>query len=462
MNINTTLATLNPSDPHWSHKIIIALFFNLLPLLGWMLGMPDPFFLESAFPWLIIPGILTALSFGSRYGVYSCLLLAVLSRVYLNVMELPNEQNWLELWSGGLLLTVATGELSGRWRNAYLAAKQETDRLTNTANHTAQQLHLLQVSHSQLEVEALGANQSLWKSLKLLEESVTNQDPHLRLPALAKKMMEILSTYEWLEVAAFYAVNDKGTPYPQPLAQVGTMQALNVHDELLQQALKTQRPVSIKRDSTLFVDYQNLGTSLLAAFPISNPAGKTCLLLAVQQIQFQAFEPSNLNLLATLCSWLATCLEDNPGQYSAITYPTITAENLTHWHRTETEIHVALCLVACHHKSTLLVGLDIEASPLKDQYIRYFTSNIRGSNHHWKLERDNNTVMILLLPMLNGESFCILKYKLENDFHTHFNKSFAQAGVVFHHQYFYRYQHRQELTGYLDTLRQPRYALAVA
>jgi len=457
----------NPTlDGQWSGKqmrrwLEVLLLSLALPGIALLLKMNDPFFLRGAFPWIIAPPILAGLRYGTRCGLGSLLLLAALSQAHLWVQGIEPDHNWFELWAGGLFLTLAAGELAGHWKQYYLNEKQHVETIQNEMNHAEQKIQLLQISHTQLEIEAMGTNQSLWRSLKLLEdETPVGQPLKTRLPALAKKMMQILATYEWLEVAAFYAVSDKGKLYAQPLAKTGKMFKLTNNDHLLQQALSTGHPVSLNRESSLAESYQQLGTSLLAVFPVMDKQQHVHLVLAVQQINFLAFEPKNLNLLATLCAWLGTRLEDATTDQPMV--PTGATQVLNQWKTTEKEVHSALELVACHHKSTLLIGLNVGDTPDKERYIEHFAENMRGGNHCWRVERDADTIVILLLPMLDGESFGILQRKLEDDFYRRFNRTFEQSGVVFYSQYFHRYQHRQELVGYLDLLRQPRYALATA
>ena len=449
------------SEQPLAYWFSILLLSITLPLSGWLLGVADPFFLHAAFPWILVPSVLVALRYGTSSGLGSWLLLAVLSRTYLWAHTLPIEQGWLELWIGILLLTIVTGELSNQWRKAYATQQQALTQAQQAKDYAEQQLQLLQISHTQLEVEAMGSHQSLWRSLKLLEDELATDPPQQeRLLILAQKMMQTLATYDWLEVAGFYAVTDKGTVLQHPIAQVGKMLAISECDRLVHEVLTTARPISLDRDSSLAESYTNLGTSLIAVFPIIDKSGKVRLLLAVQQIHFLAFENSNLNLLATLCTWLGLRLDE--AQTPPITPNDLSTQSLNQWRKTEREVHSALKLVACHHKSTLLVGLNVENSPNKTQYIEYFANNMRGGNHCWQLEHASDTVIILLLPMLDGESFGLLQRRLEDDFCTHFHQTFVQAGVIFYSQYFYRYQHRQELVGYLDLLKQPRYALTTA
>ncbi|MDD5392668.1 MAG: PelD GGDEF domain-containing protein [Thiothrix sp.] len=432
-----------------------------LPASAWLLNMSDPFFLKAAFPWIITPPLLASLRYGSRCGFYSLLLLAVLSRTYLWTQGIETDHNWFELWAGGLFVCLAAGELAGHWKQHYLTEKHRAEAMQSEVTNIEQKIQLLQISHTQLEVESMGSNRSLWRSLKLLEDEIPAGQASLeRLPSLAKKMMQILKTYEWLEVAAFYAISSRGKLCQQPLARTGNMIALTPQDYLLQQVLETGRPISLNRNSSLAGSYQELGTSLLAAFPIVDKQQTVHLVLAVQQINFLAFEPKNLNLLATLCAWLSARLEDATAHQALI--PTNLSPLYNQWKTTEKEVHSALELVACHHKSTLLVGFNIENSADKENYLTHFAENMRGGNHCWRVERESDTVLILLLPMLDGESFGMLHRKLENDFYRRFNQTFTQAGVLFYSQYFHRYQHRQELVGYLDLLRQPHYALATA
>jgi hypothetical protein len=442
----------------WLEVTLISLS---LPSITWLLNINDPFFLKEGFPWIIIPPLLMALRYGTRCGVYSLLLLATLSHTYLWVQGIEADHSWFELWAGGLFTALAAGELSGHWKQKYLQEKQRSETMQSEVSNVEQKIQLLQISHSQLEVEAMGANRSLWRSLKLLEDEIPAGQQSLdHLPKLARKMMQILKTYEWLEVAAFYAISDKGKLCSQPLAKTGSMFDLKSEDHILQQVLKTARPLSLNRDSSLSGNYQQLGTSLLAAFPVVDKQQTVHLVLAVQQVSFLAFEPKNLNLLATLCTWLGTRLEQ-ANEY-LLPIPVNPLSLHYQWKTTEKEVHSALELVACHHKSTLLVGFNIENSTHKANYLTHFAENMRGGNHCWQVEREHDTVLILLLPMLDGESFGVLQRKLENDFHRCFNQTFAQAGVLFYSQYFHRYRHRQELVGYLDLLRHPHYELAAA
>ena len=426
---------------HWPEVTVLAVG---IPLFKLALGMEDPFFLQSAFPWLLLPLLLIALRYGTVAALAGfALLLGGAALYWWQIQDTYPDNAQLQRLAGMSIIALLAGELAGQWRQRYHEGQADLDAMRDSMNSVERELQVMQVSHAQLEEELLGVGHSLKRSLDVVK---TELSPTLSVEQqtawLADKMMNVLSAYDWLEVAAFLQVDSDGLVKLRPLAQKGYLKSLQTNDLLLQEALRTRKPVSFKQEAYVAHTGNKLGSPLIAAVPVLDKTGQVRMILAVQHVQFAAYNRKNLNLLATLCSWLGGLLPS----YSLAKTNTKLPVALT---GAVDEIHTVLSLMMERKRSVALLGVSIPATTKTQPYLEHFTNLIQGSNRLWQVAQGDTIILIVLLPLTNPERFERYQSSLEANFHRHFGVTLVQVGIHVSAHHIHQYRDKQELFGYL-------------
>lgn len=426
---------------HWPEVTVLAIG---IPLVKLALGLDDPFFLHSAFPWLLLPLLLIALRYGTAAALAGfTLLLGSTALYWWQVKGIYPDSAQLQRLAGMSIIALLAGELAGQWRQRYHEGQADLHAMRDNMNSVERELQVLQVSHAQLEEELLGVGHSLKRSLDVVKNELSpNLSPTQQTAWLADKMMEVLSTYEWLEVAAFLAVDNDGIVKIRPLAQKGYVKTLAANDVLLQEAIRTRKPVSFKQEAYVAHSGNKLGSPLAAVLPVLDKTGQVRMVLAVQHVQFAAYNRRNLNLLATLCSWLGGLLPSQTLRTTQNTLPVAVAGAVD-------EIHAILSMMMERKRSVALIGVSIPATAKAQPYVEHFTGLIQGSNRLWQIAQGDTVVLILLLPLTNPERFERYQTSMEANFHRHFGVTLVQVGVHVSAHHIHQYSDKQELFGYL-------------
>lgn len=107
---------------------------------------------------------------------------------------------------------------------------------------------VLRVSHDRLEQRVAGSDQSLRSSLLGLRERLRSlQGTHDPLTAMADPILAIAGQYGSLRVAGLYRVDAQRLVIDQPLATLGVMGHLPIHDPLITLCLARNELVSVQQ-----------------------------------------------------------------------------------------------------------------------------------------------------------------------------------------------------------------------
>lgn len=409
---------------HWLEVGALALG---VPVLKLALGFSDPFFLQTAFPWLLLPLLLIALRYGTLAAMtgFGMVLAAVLLYGTQMLGESPNTDHLQQL-AGMSIILLVVGELAGGWRQRYQEGQAHLHSLRSDMSQVERELQVVQVSHAQLEEELLGAGHSLKRSLDLVKDTLPAHLPRASQTAwLADKMMEVLSAYGWLEAAAFLAVDGDLIVDLQPLAQKGSLGVLRSNDRLLQEALRSKKPVSFKRSAYLANAHAALGSNLIAVLPLLDKNRRVQMVLAVQHIQFAAYTQKNLNLLATLCNWLGNVLPVKAvGQaHNKQVPPYMGLPGVVG------EIHASLNLLLENKRSLALLAVSLPTGSRTQQYSEFFAGLAHGSNRLWQVQQEGRTLLVIVLPLSNPERFAHYQQSVETAFQQRFDQTLSAAGI---------------------------------
>jgi hypothetical protein len=435
--------------PHFYWMEVLALALGV-PLLKLMFALPDPFFLQTAFPWLLLPLLLIALRYGTLTAMsgFGMVLMAFMWYGWQTQGGVPDSRELQQL-AGMSIILLVVGELAGGLQRRYREGEAHLHTLRSDMSEVERELQVLQVSHAQLEEELLGVGHSLKRSLDVVKNSLPANLPDTSQQAwLADKMMDVLSAYRWLEVAAFLAVEGDSSIRMQPLAQKGRLGALQVNDRLLLEALRTKKPVGFKRDVHLSNANKVLGSSLMAVLPVLDKNARVQMLLAVQHVEFAAYTQKNLNLLATLCNWLGNLLPIKAVGAVNTDLPAVAGLPVL-----VDQIYTTLNLLMENKRSLVLLGVSIPQSAKVQQYTDYFAGLAHGSNSLWQVQGVGRTILILALPLSNPERFTRYQQSVEGDFYQRFQQTLSEAGISLVVNHIHQSPKKQQLIDYLRSVK---------
>jgi hypothetical protein len=444
MAININTSTLTNRHPihnlrHFDIALLEAIFLPIVvPVLIWLSGRQDVFFLHTAFPWIILIPTLTATRYGTWYGLLSLSIFSVLCLFYVSQFQPDFIQNAIQILVASLLLVILTGEITERWKKQSHQQIQKLKDCRQSTNQSEQALQLLHISYSQLEEEMVTTTQSLAGSLRLLEVSLEQPNTRKdRLLLAISKMHTILQQYEWLEAAAFYHINIRGKIKSTPLGAIGVMPNKLHKDPLLLEVIKSKRSIKIN---------QKLAHSELeAAIPMIDNNGHLWGVLAIHRITPSASIQQNLNLLALLCGYVANLL-------SHAQQPILGSTRL--FNEISTSVEVVLNTV----KSVTIMNIEIPASANPQEYQLFFSSKIRGANRIWRLKNTYGINLIILLPLFNADNALQWLQNLESTFNKQFGVTFSKAKIKFKPLHLHKTSNVSSLQKHLNTIHEFKHA----
>ncbi len=132
MSVLNGITSRFPQLSQWLETLVLTL---LVPLLGCLLSKDDPFFVQSAFPWLWFGPLLVALRYGIAPALSSVSFLAVLWFA-LSLAGLLKGAFPLHFMLGGALLSLIAGQFSSVWTTRL----RRSDQLSRHASERFQQL----------------------------------------------------------------------------------------------------------------------------------------------------------------------------------------------------------------------------------------------------------------------------------------------------------------------------------
>ena len=437
----TNSAPLAQLRPKPETAIFEVIFLPLLvPLLAWLLGREDLFFLQTAFPWMLLVPTLTASRYGTRYGLLSLLVMSSFCLLYVLIFNPALLTTASQVLVGSLLVVLVIGEMIQYWGNRTETQAKELENYRLNASQSEQALQLLHISYSQLEEDLVTESQSLANSLRLLDTSVSSLNTSNKAEALGiaiEKMKEILAHYPWLEAAAFYRMDKQEQLHPKSLGSIGLVSTDAYQDPLVREAVRCKQAVSVK-NSQLIQKHQ-LNTKLQAAIPLIDCNGKLWGVMAVARMANSAMTQQNLNLLALLCNYVSNLLDNTQR-------PTSSAKKLLQ------EMYTALNVVLNTVRTATLITLTIRTTDDSAEYKDYFISKVRGANRIWRLQRAESTTLVILLPLFNVQDFKQFQDNLASRFTTRFGKDFSSAGISLKFNPIRHQMQRTELQKYLVSL----------
>jgi hypothetical protein len=406
----------------------VAVVTLLLPAVGFWQRPHDPFFLQGGFPWVVLAPLVLGLRYGFAQGLGSaaalCLMMfACLRAGRLGVPEYPGSTAL-----GLLLIAMLAGEFCDMWQR-----RQSRLREVCYHHHLARQkftrsYHLLALSHEQLAGRVLANTRSLREAMTYLRERAATVQPGSSgkdKSELYRLMMEVLSSFSHLQVAALYLVDEHGIMIPRPVARLGDTRHVPLGDPLLVQALKTGqltcvRPADIAITTAEGSDSPSQAGSLLAALPLVDVHGRMWGIVAVQAMPFEALSRDPLNLLAVISGHMGDlmALAEGGGMH---------------------QFHT--CLLRCHRDArehnlpAMLVGISIDSAQAPPHLLQELLDQDRALDQPWLTRNSKgHGVLMLVMPLTDAEGARSFVQRIEDWHQGRYGKPLSDGGVQIHQQ----------------------------
>lgn len=374
---------LEPSPLRWVETTILTLG----PVLAGLALRPrDPFFVQSAFPWLALAPLLAGLRYGFAHGFASALTLAL-------GMALGHRLGWTGLDElpgsrlvGTLVVGMVAGEFSDRW-------VRRLQRLRVVGRYRQQRLeefsrayHLLKVSHDRLEERMAGNTTSLRGALLSLRRRL-NEGRVKGLADVGDALMDLFAEHGWVQIAGLHEVRGRGEVSAEPVAALGAVTRIDPSQALVRRAVETGALVTVRELS------ESIGP--LAAIPLQDVEGEMMGVVIIHEMPFVAFTEEHLHLLVVLGGHTADILQaartaggsDDPAEQDFMRRLRRSHEDFRRY-----RLPCALTVVVIQ-PNAVEVGAD-----------RLIEGTKRGLDQDWRrLDGDGRIFLFLLMPLTDSQ-----------------------------------------------------------
>lgn len=395
----------------------------MLPALGLWQRPHDPFFLQSAFPWLLLAPLLLGLRYGFAQGLGSAGILGVLMYVFFRA-GYPGVPSFPGSLALGLLLTATlAGTFCGMWQSRLRRARELCYYHHLLVQKFTRSYQLLSLSHERLEGRVLTNTRSLREAMTYLRDRAAAADRESAdRGVLYRLMMEALESYGRLQVAALYPVDEYGIIVPQVAAKLGNPAWVPLGDPLLEQALKTRQLTCIRPEGAPVplteAQRPSVAETLTAVIPLGDVHGRLWAVVAVQAMPFEALSLNHLPLLAVIGGHMGDLLS-------------LPAGGGVHQFHT--------CLLRCHRDArehglpAMLVGLALDPALDPPSLLDEMLAQDRGLDQQWlTCNRHGQRVLVLVMPLTDAQGAERFVLRLESWHQARYGRPLSGSGVQIH------------------------------
>ena len=265
--------------------------------IGRYFSPADPLFTDSQFPWPWFAPVLLALRYGVMPGIISS---ALLLCGWYALQPDPAAAEIPKLYFlGGLLMVMVCGEYSGLWRTRLRRMSEINYYLEDRIERVTKRLYLLRLSHERLEQDMLSRPSTLRDAVGALRRRVAIDSSKGKggLPG-AQDLLEFLSQYCQLEVAAIYIADAAAPGGHHRVADLGSPPPLQADDPLLAYARERR---SLAHIQVTELDKAHPTEHLVVA-PIDTGSGLHLGMLVVTRMPFFAMNEEMLRMISVLLS----------------------------------------------------------------------------------------------------------------------------------------------------------------
>lgn len=406
----------------------VAVVTLLLPALGFWQRPHDPFFLDGGFPWVVLAPLVLGLRYGFAQGLGSAVVLCLMMFACLRAGRLGTEHFPGGTALGLLLTAMLAGEFCDMWQRRLSRLREVSYHHHLTVQKFTRSYHLLSLSHEQLAGRVLANTRSLREAMTYLREraaTVKPGAPDKDKSELYRLMMEVLSSFSHLQVAALYLVDDHGILIPKQVARLGDTRHVPLGDPLLVQALKTGqltciRPADVAVTPGEGGDGLGVAGSLLAALPLCDVHGRMWGIVAVQAMPFEALSRDPLNLLAVIGGHMGDLMALAEGG------------GVQQFHT---------CLLRCHRDAkehnlpAMLLAISVDPAQAPPNLMQELLDQDRALDQPWLTRSSRgHGVLMLVMPLTDAEGARSFVQRLEDWHQGRYSRPLHEAGVHIHQQ----------------------------
>lgn len=417
MTLLNGITTRFPGWLQWVETLVLTL---LVPLLGNLLNKQDPFFVQSAFPWLWFGPLLVALRYGIAPSLGSVSFLAMLWFV-LSLVGLIKDPFPLHFMLGGALLALIAGQFSSIWTTRL----RRSDQLSRHASERFEQLSrayfMVRHSHDRLEQNLVSRPVTLRQAMMELQRVLVEKGGKVS-DVLASELLVILSHYCSLSSAAIYAVHS-GVPDSVPLAQCGQGAPCRPDDLLLRSALES--------GTTAYQTVNRLGdshhSSYLVAAPLCTSSGQMLGVLLVSDMPFMALHRETLQILGVLLAYAADNVEAANISRGLLTVypdcPTGFGAELFKMTRLKRDLDVM---------STVVV-INLQPGQRLEELCQVLERQQRGLDHGWRRDLGWCVQFVTLMPFTGPAALEGYQARLNEVLIKQFGMTLQSVGITLKH-----------------------------
>ena len=279
-------------------------FTVLIPAFNFGMNIGDPFLLQGGFPWLVVVPLLIGLRHGPAHALVSSLVLIVAISLGMRLGYVP-----LGDYPAGVTIAILVLGLVGGEYKTYWSTR--IDRVTDSEQYYKARLdqfakiyHMLKQSHDRLEHQVSANVRCIRSALTDLHGQFTSLQPSPDTAFLgaAENILKLMSDHGQVQIAALYEILPNGNLAGTPAARLGKPLPVSPEDPLLREARRLKQTVALSPDQEI------QETTLMAAVPIVDYAGRLWGVVTVNELPFVALEANNLNLLSVFGGHIGDCL----------------------------------------------------------------------------------------------------------------------------------------------------------
>lgn len=419
--LETTVEELANPQPLavFAEVLIVTL---LLPAMGLWRHPQDPLFLQASFPWLLLAPLLLSLRYGFAQGLGSATALCLLMYAFLRTGRLGSEHYPGSISLGLLLVAMLAGEFCDMWHRRLHRLSALNYYQRTLVEKFTRSYQLLALSHAQLERRVQANTRSLRETMTYLRTRAllihSDAPDHRELHHL---MMEVLSSFGSLQVAAFYRVDEYNIFVPEILSKLGNPKPVPISDPMLLHALETKQLTCIRPEEAPVRDPSGVvqtSKTLLAVLPFVDVQDRVWGVVAVQAMPFEALSIEHLNLLAVLGGQMGDLLALGSGGGM---------------HQFHTSLLRSHHDAQAHQLAAMLMGFVVDPALAPPTLWSTLLQQHRDLDQQWLVHnRRRQQVLLTVLPLTDVEGARGFLQRLEQWCKTHHGVSLSDAGVRTH------------------------------
>lgn len=362
----------------------------VLPAVGWVFRGEDPFFLDGAFPYLLIPALVSSLHHGFAHGFFSAGVLVGGAFLWSVQSEAGSIETAFGI--GVFLVAMIGGEFRNYWRRTIRRSTAGAEYSRKRLQEFSNEYHVLKISHDRLEQKFAGTVRSLRESLREIQQDLIElEDGEQPLKRVGDKVLALLARACQIQVAELLVVDRRGMLEWPGAAHLGEARILERFDPLLSEALWSGQLVHVAQESTTRDERRKRDTRLLCALPLVDVNDRVWAIVAVEEMPFAAFAEENLKILAVLGARLG----DTIG--SGVEGPTAGDTQEQEFHR---QLRICLRDRTRYDLSVSVVQFVMDEGVATNRLVEFLCGQRRGLDTVWVFKNAfGQLVVSVLLPL---------------------------------------------------------------